>query len=295
MNFQNISIDTFKLFIEVATLGSLSKAAGSLYIDQSSLSRQIKRLETEVGEALFIRSSKGMTLTSAGESFLEFAQYLLEHLAEFSKAEKDKVDLLHCKLGTYDSLVSYIYPNFFVKAINHLQELLISNDTQKLIHQYNSKSLDAIIVDTELASHLSSDFVEISLFTEPYFLVYSLANTEPLLKNAKNITGDDLTRFELLLYPTTCPIHRKVISNYSSNSVLPSIHQIEFASSAISFVSKTDLVTILPKSVAIDQVTKNISHLGMKQLDESFNRHISLFARTQDVVDLLLNSGLTEQ
>ncbi|AYG00568.1 LysR family transcriptional regulator [Lactococcus allomyrinae] len=292
MNFQNISIDTFKLFIEVATLGSLSKAAESLYIDQSSLSRQIKRLETEVGEALFIRSSKGMTLTVAGEKFFDFAQQLLENLAEFSKSEKEKVDLPHCRLGIYDSLASYTYPKFFIKALDHFQELLISNDTQKLISQYNSKDLDAIIVDSDLASHLSSDFVEHPLFTEPYSLVYSLANTEPLLKEKKMILGDDLIHFELLLYPT---IYRAVLSNYSLNSALPTIHQIEFSSSAVSFVARTNLVTILPRSVADAQVNKNSDNLSLKPFDESFNRQISLFARSQDFVDLLLDSGLTEQ
>ncbi|MHB1451186.1 MAG: LysR family transcriptional regulator [Coriobacteriia bacterium] len=68
MNFAQL-----QYFLAVAREGKFSTAAESSYVSQSSLSKQIKSLEEELGVDLFIRSSKGATLTPAGEVFLEFA------------------------------------------------------------------------------------------------------------------------------------------------------------------------------------------------------------------------------
>jgi LysR family transcriptional regulator, nitrogen assimilation regulatory protein len=55
-------------FIQIAELGSLSRASERLNIAQPSLSRQVRLLEEELGVALFIRRRRGMELTEAGEA-----------------------------------------------------------------------------------------------------------------------------------------------------------------------------------------------------------------------------------
>ena len=52
-----------KYAVEVAKLGSLSKAAETLLIAQPNLSRSIKELEADLGITVFSRSAKGMVLT----------------------------------------------------------------------------------------------------------------------------------------------------------------------------------------------------------------------------------------
>ena len=59
-----------KYAVEIARTNSLNKAAETLYVGQSALSRAIKELETSLGVTLFERSSKGMTLTHDGENFV---------------------------------------------------------------------------------------------------------------------------------------------------------------------------------------------------------------------------------
>ena len=54
-------------FIQIAELGSLSRAAERLHIAQPSLSRQMRLLEEELGAPLFIRNGRGMQLTEVGE------------------------------------------------------------------------------------------------------------------------------------------------------------------------------------------------------------------------------------
>lgn len=84
-----------KYAVEVAKLGSLSKAAEALMTAQPNVSRSIKELEADLGITLFVRSAKGMELTVEGEEFIGYAKEILgqiEHVERFYKngAQKKK-------------------------------------------------------------------------------------------------------------------------------------------------------------------------------------------------------------
>ncbi|WP_410687354.1 HTH-type transcriptional activator IlvY [Avibacterium paragallinarum] len=68
MDFQDL-----KLFIDLAENKNFAKTAGQHYMSPSTLSRQIKRLEEELGEPLLLRDNRKVSLTPAGELFLQFA------------------------------------------------------------------------------------------------------------------------------------------------------------------------------------------------------------------------------
>ena len=65
------------LFQDVVQQGSFTKAAALHDMDNSSLSKQIKKLETALGVQLLNRSTRSFSLTSAGEEILEQTQILL--------------------------------------------------------------------------------------------------------------------------------------------------------------------------------------------------------------------------
>lgn len=69
-------------FIVVAESGSLTRAAESLFVSQSSLSRKIQALERELGTHLFIRERgiRQITLTDAGQLLLSCARTILSEL-----------------------------------------------------------------------------------------------------------------------------------------------------------------------------------------------------------------------
>lgn len=68
---KNMKVEQEKLFIEVATALNLSKAAQNLSISASAVSKQIKSIEAQLGQALVIRSSRALRLTDAGEAYLQ--------------------------------------------------------------------------------------------------------------------------------------------------------------------------------------------------------------------------------
>ncbi len=72
-----MELRTLRYFSAVLEAGSLSRAAGSLFIAQPALTAQIKKLEDELGAQLFERSYAGVTPTPAGLQLYEDARRLL--------------------------------------------------------------------------------------------------------------------------------------------------------------------------------------------------------------------------
>ncbi len=69
-------------FVEVVRLRSISGAAKTLRIAQPALTRQIRKLEREIGVALLLRSPRGVEPTAAGATLLRRAERLLRDAAE---------------------------------------------------------------------------------------------------------------------------------------------------------------------------------------------------------------------
>jgi DNA-binding transcriptional LysR family regulator len=83
-----------RYFVEVARTGSISEASARLHVAVSAISRQVARLESEIGVPLFERRPRGMALSEAGGRLLAYAQRsLLE--AEHVMKEIGGLDALH--------------------------------------------------------------------------------------------------------------------------------------------------------------------------------------------------------
>jgi DNA-binding transcriptional LysR family regulator len=73
-----IDLAQWRVFVTVAERGSLMKAAEALHSDQPALSRSLRRLERLIGAPLFVRSSRGLTLTELGRRLHQPACDLIE-------------------------------------------------------------------------------------------------------------------------------------------------------------------------------------------------------------------------
>lgn len=109
----NASIKHLVSFVRVAEEGSFTSAANSLHLTQSTLTTQIKQLESNIGLDLFDRTTRSVELTSVGESFLPVAKRLLN---DFQTAMEDlyaqaNLDVGMVKLAASPSIMSGILPN----------------------------------------------------------------------------------------------------------------------------------------------------------------------------------------
>lgn len=93
-----MEISQLEVFLAVAREGGFSRAAEKLYRTQSAVSQAIRKLEGEIGEPLFDRSTREGVMTDAGHVLQEYAERLLnlrenarEALAELRELQKGKL------------------------------------------------------------------------------------------------------------------------------------------------------------------------------------------------------------
>jgi DNA-binding transcriptional LysR family regulator len=81
-----VSLAQIQYFMTVAEEGHVGRAARALRIAQPAVSRQIRRLEDELGASLFVRTPRGMTLSEPGHIFLGHARAILERVRAAEEA-----------------------------------------------------------------------------------------------------------------------------------------------------------------------------------------------------------------
>jgi DNA-binding transcriptional LysR family regulator len=107
-----MDINQLEVVVAVAQEKSFSRAAETLHRTQPAVSQAIRRLETELGEPLFDRSSRDGTLTAAGTVLFEFAQQMLNLRQHAHSALKELKDLHRGKLtlSANEYTVMYLLP-----------------------------------------------------------------------------------------------------------------------------------------------------------------------------------------
>ena len=92
----NINLNLYKTFYDVAKAGSFSKAALNTYTSQPAISKSIKNLEEQLGGQLFVRTKRGVILTEEGKEFYNYIKQAIEYI---SNAENKFTELINLETG----------------------------------------------------------------------------------------------------------------------------------------------------------------------------------------------------
>ena len=119
-----------RCFIEVADTLHFGRAAQNLEMLPASLGRQIKILEDALGTRLLERTTRNVTLTSAGASFLKDARDIVERadqlFNQFRDKQRETISVL--RVGAIDSAAAGLIP----QLLPHFRELYPEIDMQLL-------------------------------------------------------------------------------------------------------------------------------------------------------------------
>src|ERR1700704_3762111 len=88
-----MDLAALRVFLAVAEERSFSRAAAKVHRTQPAVSQAVRRLETDLGEELFDRSSKSGTLTDAGRVLQNYGQRLVRLAEEAESAIRELRDL----------------------------------------------------------------------------------------------------------------------------------------------------------------------------------------------------------
>ena len=107
-----MELNALKIFLAVAHERSFSRAAAKVHLTQPAVSQAVRRLEAELGEQLFDRSSKHGSLTEAGRTLQNYGQRLVRLAEETESAVRELRDLRRGRvlIGSNEAAVHTLLP-----------------------------------------------------------------------------------------------------------------------------------------------------------------------------------------
>ena len=124
-------------FLAIIRAGSLSKAAETLNIAQTTVSQRLKTLEQEFGTALIERGKgiREISLTPAGEEFLKIAEQW-DILSKATKRLQSQGPHMSLSIGTVDSVNSFLLPKVYQAVTQHDPIIKLEIHTSHTIDLY---------------------------------------------------------------------------------------------------------------------------------------------------------------
>ena len=151
----DLNLNNYKIFYEVAKCKNITKASTKLYISQPAISQVIKKLEEDLNCVLFVRSKKGMELTSIGKKIYDQVEAALTGLNNIEELISQEKGLLigEVNIGSGSNIaretickplaeftIKHPYVNLSIREMvqTEMIERLINGKLQLVITQQNS-------------------------------------------------------------------------------------------------------------------------------------------------------------
>lgn len=111
-----MNLQQLRCVLEIARVGSVTKAAQNLYISQPNLSRTIKELEKELGVSLFRRGAQGMEPTVEAAQLLRYAETILRQVGELESIYRTHEQTMRLALaGPHSGYITRALAAFLAK------------------------------------------------------------------------------------------------------------------------------------------------------------------------------------
>ena len=193
-----MTLTELRYIVTLAQEQHFGRAAGKCFVSQPTLSVGVKKLEDELGIALFERTRNAVRVTPMGQMIVNQAQKVLEEAASIKQLAKSGQNQLSTPLrvGAIYTIGPYLFPHLVPQLSSLAPKMPLyieENFTAVLRRKLRMGELDAIIIALPFNE---PDVVTRPLYDEPFKVL--LPGGHPWEKQ-KEIDPTDLTKEELLL------------------------------------------------------------------------------------------------
>ncbi len=170
--------DLMRSFLAVVDAGSVTRAADQIGRTQSAVSMQIRKLEESLGQSIFVREPRGVSLTQRGKQLLPFARRVVGLLDETATALREKPLSGPVRVGIPDEYVQSILPSVLASFSQRHPETQVTARCDFSAPQLAALSADKIDLAVVYEGY-SEDDVEV-LAVDPTVWVTSIAHSQHL-------------------------------------------------------------------------------------------------------------------
>lgn len=259
-----MTFEQLKYFIAAVDENTFFDAAEMLHITQSTLSKQIIKLEKELDISLFDRKKRSASLTHAGKEFYKEALILYhqyEHmLTKMYAYQTSKEQELH--IGTLPILSQYQLTSKikdFTEFHSDFHVILEETEEEALLDGLDKDYYDLIIVRKHLVTNHLYEYYPIA--TDE--LVVLLPNTHPLA-NALSIALSTLSKEPFLLMNHYTSIYQQCMEQFEKYAITPKIVRHARAETILSAVALGEGISLLPKNTLTLFQYQNITPIPLK-------------------------------
>jgi DNA-binding transcriptional LysR family regulator len=272
-----VDLNALKIFLSVAHERSFSRAAAKVHRTQPAVSQAVRRLEVELGEQLFDRSSKSGTLTAAGTMLQNYGQRLVRLAEETESAVRDLRDLRRGRvlIGANEAAVHTLLP-LIVRFRHRYPDITI--DVRRVPARQIAVEVQQGSLDFGALTFRPSEegLLEVPVGTDELVLLVPPSHA---LATRKQIVMDDIAQEPVVAHNDPSPARERVLRLFEEHHVplrmvvsLPSLDGIKRA------VELKVGVALLPRRCAITEIASG-RLVAVPVTGVSRRRQVSLVCR----------------
>lgn len=257
-----MTLSQIMYFLAVVKYKTFTQASDELYISQSSLSKQIKALELELGHTLFNRKAKENTLTAEGERFLVYAnKFSKDYAAMMSDLNQMNGDSYKSPLvlGVLPIINEYnlnddivLFQKLIASSNSYVN--LLEREQEELVNMLQFRQIDAAII--RMDSLDLSKYEYITYMEEPLVIIYPDQMEE---LNKEYVTLEELADYPIICFDKSSSLHRTIKHLFHERGLYPKFSYIfKHHEQILSMVNANFGVAVIPGNLVSTSMFPNI-------------------------------------
>jgi len=271
-----VELAQLEAFLQVAHHHSFSRAAEALFLTQPSVTARIQSLEREIGERLFERTGRSVTLTDAGDAFIPHAQRALTAVQEGTDAIEAvrHGDIGSIRIGASDTIATYVLPGIlkqFRVTRPRVHIHLTTGQTEGIVEKLLAGETHVAV--SRLTQH--PEIESLHLFNDDLALVCSPSH--PFASRGR-VTIAEAGKEPFLFFQRTSSYHSLVYSMFLRVGVVPeSVMELDSMETTKHMVEAGLGIAILPVvSVEREVNAGQLARVEIRDMEQPAQREVGV-------------------